>query len=77
MRDYRFSSFNVSRPPQSPMALKMKNDALRQNIRPPLALSTASLPIMTDFLSLFVFKTEIRKSLHPNKGKTNAWHPKI
>ena len=73
MRDYRFSSFNVSRSHEHPAALKMKNDALRQSIRPRLF----SFTIMTDNLSLFVLKTDIRKSLLSDNGETNAWHPKI
>lgn len=73
MRDYRFSSFNVSRPHEHPAALKMKNDALRQSIRPRLF----SFPIMTDNLSVFVLKTDIRNHCIQTMGKTNAWHPKI
>lgn len=68
MRDYRFSSFNVSRSHEHPAALKMKNDALRQSIRPRLF----SFPIMTDDLSLFVLKTDIRKSLLSDNGENKC-----
>ena len=68
MHDHLFSSFNASRPPELPMTLKKKIDALRQSRRTLSDLSIATFPTTTDVLSLFVLKIGIRESLHPHEG---------